>query len=866
MRSSLFLSLLVLAGIPVFTAGTASALPVPPVLIDSGLDFIRSDRNQKYPSAAFDGSNWLVVWQDERGDREAVWCARVSSAGVLLDSANFCVADDAEERTTPRVAFNGTCYLVVWQDGRGASYDIYGARVTPAGAILDPNGFLISRSPETDEYPAVASNGSDFLVVWQDDRNPGSDRDIYAARVTGGGQVLDTVNVAVSTAPMPQEYPAVRACGSAYLVVWQDQRNDTTTADDVYACRVTATGSALDPAGIPVTRAAHSQYNQMLATDGTNWLVVWEDNRNGNGDIYGARVSQSGGVLDPAGLPLATLGNSWQGEPDVSFDGTRYVVTWADDSLSGGFINNILAARVATSGQVIDPEGIAVTTPFLGTQEWPILALGSSNLFVAWQDWRDGDPDIYANRLSLGCARLDTADALVSRVLYPYEQASPAAAFDGTNFLTVWHDSRAPLTTDKLYGARITQAGTLLDPGGLRIGEFNYSIGAPALAFGGSNYLVCWDGGGGGYSANAARITRAGVPLDSNSIYTGIIGQSGGPTAVAFDGTNWFVVAAFQDWGGLANVQGVRISPEGALLDSHAIRLAYIPRGLEAPAVAFGATSYLVAWQDFRSGSTYDIYGALVSTDGTILDSGIAISTAAGSQRVPSVAFDGTNWLVVWQDGRDGGDDDYYFTRVSQSGTVLDPGGIRLGWCPDNYEDACQLVFDGANYFAVWQWRNYSNGDLWGARISPSGVVLDTFPVCTAPEYQATPAIARATGGQFIVSYSGWVPTLHGYPAEKMRIWAGIYPFNSVAEDLPASVRADVPAATIVRGVLAIPQSAFRNPHSAIALLDIAGRKVMNLKPGANDVSQLAPGVYFMSERSADNGQRSAIRKVVIQQ
>jgi hypothetical protein len=39
---------------------------------------------------------------------------------------------------------------------------------------------------------------------------------------------------------------------------------------------------------------------------------------------------------------------------------------------------------------------------------------------------------------------------------------------------------------------------------------------------------------------------------------------------------------------------------------------------------------------------------------------------------------------------------------------------------------------------------------------------------------------------------------------------------------------------------------------------------VLDLKPGANDVSRLAPGVYFVSEQSAVSGQRSAVRKVVL--
>jgi hypothetical protein len=43
----------------------------------------------------------------------------------------------------------------------------------------------------------------------------------------------------------------------------------------------------------------------------------------------------------------------------------------------------------------------------------------------------------------------------------------------------------------------------------------------------------------------------------------------------------------------------------------------------------------------------------------------------------------------------------------------------------------------------------------------------------------------------------------------------------------------------------------------------MTGRQVMALSPGPNDVSGLAPGVYFV--RSEDRGERSAVTKVVVQ-
>jgi YVTN family beta-propeller protein len=67
---------------------------------------------------------------------------------------------------------------------------------------------------------------------------------------------------------------------------------------------------------------------------------------------------------------------------------------------------------------------------------------------------------------------------------------------------------------------------------------------------------------------------------------------------------------------------------------------------------------------------------------------------------------------------------------------------------------------------------------------------------------------------------------------------------------------------TIVRGFLNL-QSAIWYLQSGIVLLDVTGRKVMDLLPGENDVRHLSPGVYFL--RSADSGERPAVRKVVVQ-
>jgi YVTN family beta-propeller protein len=73
---------------------------------------------------------------------------------------------------------------------------------------------------------------------------------------------------------------------------------------------------------------------------------------------------------------------------------------------------------------------------------------------------------------------------------------------------------------------------------------------------------------------------------------------------------------------------------------------------------------------------------------------------------------------------------------------------------------------------------------------------------------------------------------------------------------------------TIVRGVLAMPEARGEKREARGELLDVAGRKVMDLHAGPNDVSRLSPGVYFVrSEPSAASSRPSAVvvRKVIIQ-
>src|SRR5262249_50669685 len=126
----------------------------------------------------FDGTNYLVV-AAAGGD---IWGTRVTTAGVALDTG-VAIGSATGTQGQPRGAFDGTRFLVVWNDQRSGTGDIYGGRVDAAGTVLDGmNGFAISSAARIQTDSRVAWDGTHFVVVWADARVVGTE-DAYAARV-----------------------------------------------------------------------------------------------------------------------------------------------------------------------------------------------------------------------------------------------------------------------------------------------------------------------------------------------------------------------------------------------------------------------------------------------------------------------------------------------------------------------------------------------------------------------------------------------------------------------------------------------------------------------------------------------------------
>ncbi len=828
-------------------------------LIDTNVVYGPDTSAQCNPSIAFDGTNYLVVWQDNRSDQYYdIYGTRVNQAGIVLDTAGIAIAATADYQYNPSVAFDGTNYLVVWENQYDwLDTDIYGARVDQSGIVLDTAGIAIAVTEDYQMYPSVAFDGTNYFVVWENQYD-WLNSDIYSARVNQAGIVLDTAGIVIAATADDQSDPSVAFDGTNYLVVWQDYCSGQHY--DIYGARVNQSGLVLDTAGIAISTDGNDQEFPSIAFDNTNYLVVWQDCRNtSNPDIYGARVDQSGMVFDPTGIAISTAPGR-QKFPSIAFDNTNYLVVWDDDRRGEP---DIFSARISQSGIVLDPDGNAISIA-QDDQYEPSVAFDGTNYLVVWENQYDWfNADIYGTRVDQAGTVLDTTEIVIATlidVLYYYEQYNPSVIFGNTNYLVVWHEDRGgpwDYAFD-IYSARVDQSGVVLDTAMIAISTASSDQIFPSVAFDGINYLVVWqDHRSGPYDIYGTRMDQSGVVLDTAGIAICTAGGSQWYPSVAFDGTNYLVV--WQDRrSGSYDIFGARVDQSGIVLDPDGIVIAATVDDQYDPSVAFDNTNYLVVWSQ-----SYDIYGTRVDQSGNVLDTaGIAICTAGGSQWSHSIAFDGTNYLVVWQDHRSG-PYDIYGARMDQSGVVLDTTGIAIctSGGPQVYPS---VTFDDTNYLVVWEDIG-SGWDIYGAKVSSAGVVINSYAIAVQPGQQKTPALAHGTADSVLITYSGWTDSINGQPANTMRIWGKLYPFVGIEENALCPVPDSRHLLQVYPNPIhkqcnikyILPQAANIN----ISMFDVAGRlikEIINENQNVGiyhkvfDMKDLPQGIYFITLNTDD--------------
>lgn len=305
---------------------------------------------------------------------------------------------------------------------------------------------VLPASPGPAHDPCAAFGDGRYLVVWQSGR--AASGDVYACRLDGAGKALDARPLAVSTAGECQERPRAAWGQDAWLVVWADLRNDKDY--DVYAARVSGDGKLLDAEGVLLAGGEHNQCAPDAAWNGEQWLVIW---RAWQGDRYavrGARVAADGKVLDPEGLKITDGPGGARGaaEPHVVAVGGKWLVGWGTRALQpvgggGGGQAGFFTNAVSGDGQA-GPAACAAKNQGMDNVMCPttLASDGKAGCLASWSNRSQGGRSGTQHGMPYGALRVDGDGKLLGTVELGGREvgvAQPSAAWDGKGYVVAFY-------------------------------------------------------------------------------------------------------------------------------------------------------------------------------------------------------------------------------------------------------------------------------------------------------------------------------------------------------------------------------------------------------------------------------------------
>ena len=494
----------------------------------------------------------------------------------------------------------------------------------------------------------------------------------------------------------------------------------------------------------PVLEPSDLGHNPELASDGVGFLSVQEV----SGRIRAVRVDDDGHVLDADWLDFGTDDGSQQLYPAAAFGGGHYLVTWSNllTDTDGTNHDSIQGRFVKSDGTI---EGSASVTLSSGNAIYSSIDWDGAHFVLAYMASADGGVnDIHSVLLNPDGTRVESTDHALTT---SGSTSNPHVGVGDTNALVVWEDytrtSEGFDTSPRIHGTRIGRNGNVLDDAPFALST---GVGAPAgsldetmpdIASGSDDFLVVWQ---------ASDMTIRGSLLAANATFVNTNFQidhgteGAGLPSAAFQGVDFAV--GWTDARNGGSLYGTRVSLTGSPGTGDTTLASDAPRE-----VGFGSDHTNLAFDGSHLLFTYvgaepnGVEGSLITHDLALTQGGIPLTAIPDSQVFPFTSFDGTNYVVAWNDeSRSSNDTPLQAVRISGAGQVLDSAGIAVS-PPDK----------PAFSFAIASPRNGSSLFIWSG--------TDNMPE------QRTLAADGTLGaaGPFVTQNGAFVPGLasdgHGY-------------------------------------------------------------------------------------------------------
>lgn len=562
----------------------------------------------------------------------------------------------------------------------------------------------------------------------------------------------DGIRICVRPIPEAQN-PRITTDGSGGVIVtWDDERNGN---KDIYAQWADSSGTAQwTDDGVAVCARADEQAYPRIVSDGAGGaIIIWRDSRNGDHDIYAQRVDPTGTIQWAAdGVAICTASGNQDGYRIISDGAGGAIIVWRDER---GVDADIYAQRVNASGVVQwTTDGIAVCTAS-GTQADPRLTPdGAGGAIIAWSDSRGGD--IYAQRVDASGAIQWTSDGIAVAPATG-SQSYPQIESDGAGgAIITWRDSRNGGDYD-IYAQRMDASGTRQwGTEGTAICAVTGYQSDPQLTSDGAGgaIITWWDSRDGNKDIYAQWIDSAGTvqwAADGIGVCTETSVQD--DPLITTDGAGGAVIAWIEDPNSMSSmIHAQRVDASGAVQWA----AGGVPVCMHSDdhrvfsIISDDAGGVVVVYGD----SWNNVFAQRLNSLGAVQWQGYAglpICAGGGYQLFPAIVSDGSGGAIIAFSEHRTGFMKAYAQRVDGSGVLQwASGGVALCTADEDQYDP-EICSDGTGG-AIIAWGY----DLYAQRVDASGVVqwaAEGVAVCAGWGGQYEHHIASDGAGGAIIPF-----------------------------------------------------------------------------------------------------------------
>jgi hypothetical protein len=653
------------------------------------------------------GTSSLVAWASPSGASTDLRAAIVKADGAL-PTAGFPLLSRGGTQRNPSAAWSGSVHLVAFTDVDGASSaTIRALRVDATGKVLDADPSIVVEGVDAWGTPRVDWDGGAFVVTALRPTPAGGEvRELVFARVREDGAVVteggpvSTVTKESTTPRFTTQAPAASDGHGTTVVV-----SATMLAESPYGSQRALAHAIHAKRPLGATCAAGSECEAGLCVDGVCCASACEGTCEAC-DLPGSLGTCSLVHGAPHGKKSCVTGAASDPCNAGSCDGTTATKCAAFAIAAGGACtapscegNVYVAPGVCSEARVCTVPASVSCAPFRCTES------GCSKTCSKDEECAgkarciegscvpspsgarcssDGLSSIGADDVAKSCApfRCDTDGACATRCTASSECVPGFVCDLGTGAC-----AEAPVAESDGGGCTISSASRTSTSGLALVGALiaaGFLRRRRAIALSSTAGIAL---GLAGCDPQRAQ-ERTEVATTSSALTVGPEGSSADATKIVGPPASSTIACSA---GGCLTVQargawyvGVRLDSSGAPLDPFGFVIApspYASASGSRPEMAVGTDGkdYLVV---FPSVASYASAGGfsyvLVGGDGKVSKPRDLVPISIGATRA-RVAWDGTNWVVVWHDARRGSDS-IEVTRIAPDGSKVDVDGSLVGF------------------------------------------------------------------------------------------------------------------------------------------------------------------------------------------